>query len=271
MSVGAGRRFERVRYDKRDHIAWVTMDRPEVLNAMDRRMHEELAEVWDDVEADDEIRAAVLTGAGERAFSVGEDLKERARLAEAGPLPTTFGSRGRPGHPRLTDRFSLSKPVVARVHGYALGGGFELVLACDIAVVSTEAVFALPEARLGLVPGAGGVFRLPRQLPQKVALGHLLTGRRLDAATALKYGLVNEVVPVAELDGCVAGWVADLLRAAPLSLRAIKQAAMRSLDLPLEEAFTASYPWEERRRHSLDSVEGVRAFAEKRDPVWTSR
>jgi dehydration protein DpgD len=260
---------DRVRYEKKDHVAYVTLDRPDVLNAMDRRTHEELAGIWDDAEADDEVRVVVLTGAGTRAFSVGQDLKERARLNEAGAQATTFGSRGQPGHPRLTDRFTLSKPVVARVHGYALGGGFELVLACDIVIASDDAVFALPEVRLGLIPGAGGVFRLPRQLPQKVAMGYLLTGRRMDAATALKYGLVNEVVPPEELDRCVAEWTDSLVRAAPLSVRAIKEAALRSLDLPLEEVFTASYTWEERRRRSEDAIEGPRAFAAKRDPVWT--
>ncbi|QUQ69270.1 enoyl-CoA-hydratase DpgD [Kutzneria sp. CA-103260] len=254
-----------VQYEKKDHIAYVTMNRPEVLNAMDRRMHAELAEIWDDVEEDDDVRVVVLSGAGGRAFSVGQDLKERAQLNQA----TTFGSRGQTGHPRLTDRFTLSKPVVARVRGYALGGGFELVLACDIVIASEDAVFGLPEVQLGLIAGAGGVFRLPRQLPQKVAMGYLLTGRRMDATTALRYGLVNEVVPVDELDGCVASWTDSLVRAAPLSVRAIKEAALRSLDLPLEEAFTASYLWEERRRRSSDALEGPRAFAEKRDPVWT--
>lgn len=259
----------RVRYEKKDHVATVTMDRPDVLNAMDRRMHEELAEIWDDVEADDDVRVAVLTGAGDRAFTVGQDLKERARRDASGEAAATFGSRGQAGHPRLTDRFTLSKPVVAMVRGYALGGGFELVLACDIVVAAEDAVFAMPEVRLGLIPGAGGVFRLPRQLPQKVAMGYLLTGRRMDAATALHYGLVNEVVPSAELDRCVAGWTDSIVRGAPLSVRAIKEAAQRSLDLPLAEAFTASYPWEERRRRSTDAVEGVLAFTEKRDPVWT--
>lgn len=262
---------DRVRYERKNHVAYVTMDRPDVLNAMDRRMHQELAGIWDDVEADDEVWVVVLTGAGTRAFSVGQDLKERALLNETGVAPSTFGSRGQVGHPRLTDRFTLSKPVVARVHGYALGGGFELVLACDIVIASEEAVFGLPEVRLGLIPGAGGVFRLPRQLPQKVAMGYLLTGRRMDAATAFRYGLVNEVVPVDELDRCVAGWTDSLVRGAPLSVRAIKEAALRSLDLPLEKAFMASYSWEERRRRSRDAIEGVRAFTEKRDPVWTGQ
>ncbi|MEV4256801.1 enoyl-CoA-hydratase DpgD [Spirillospora sp. NPDC049652] len=258
----------RVRYEKKDHVAHVTLDRPDVLNAMDLRMHEELAEVWDDVEADDAVRVAVLSGAGDRAFSVGQDLKERARLGERGAPPTTFGSRGLPGWPRLTERFTLSKPVLAKVRGYALGGGFELALACDLIVASSDAVFGLPEARLGLVPGAGGAFRLPRQIPVKAAMGHLLTGRRMTAARALEYGLVNEVVPAERLDECAAGWLADLLACAPLSLRAIKEAALRSLDLPLPDAFTADYVWERRRRDSADAAEGPRAFAEKRPPRW---
>jgi crotonobetainyl-CoA hydratase/dehydration protein DpgD len=257
-----------VRYEKKDRVARVTLDRPEVLNAMDQRMHEELALVWDDIEADDDIRVAVLTGAGDRSFSVGQDLRERARLDREGAPPTTFGSRGQPGWPRLTDRFDLSKPVLARVNGYALGGGFELALACDLIVASDQAVFALPEATLGLVPGAGGAFRLARQLPLKTAMGYLLTGRRMSAAEALRFGLVNEVVPAGALDEAVAAWTDALLRSAPLAVRSLKEAVSRSLDMPLEEAFTASYTWEEKRRRSEDAVEGPRAFAQGREPVW---
>jgi dehydration protein DpgD len=261
----------RVRFTKQGHVARVTLDRPAVLNAMDLRMHEELADIWDDIETDDRIRVTVLTGAGDRAFSVGQDLKERARRDVQGVSASSFGSRGQPGWPRLTERFGFSKPVVARVDGYALGGGFELALACDVVIASDRATFGLPEARLGLVPGAGGVFRLIRQLPQKVAMGHLLTGRRLDAATAHAYGLVNEVVPAGRLDECVDGWVADLVASAPLSVRAIKEAALRSVDMSLPDAFTATYAWEERRRTSSDAIEGPRAFAEKRAPVWSGR
>ncbi|MQY03028.1 enoyl-CoA-hydratase DpgD [Actinomadura macrotermitis] len=263
--------MNRVRYDKKDHVARIVLDRPEVLNALDLRTHRELAAVWDDVEADDEIRVAVLTGAGDRAFSVGQDLKERAALDAAGDPGTTFGSRGRPGWPRLTDRFTLTKPVLARVDGYALGGGFELALACDLIVASDRSVFGLPEVMLGLVPGAGGVFRLPRQAPLKAAMGYLLTGRRMSAAQALGLGLVNEVVPAAGLDEAVGSWTADLVRAAPLAVRAVKEAAMASLDMPLPAAFTARYPREEVRRGSADAAEGPRAFAEKREPRWSGR
>jgi crotonobetainyl-CoA hydratase/dehydration protein DpgD len=264
-------RQARVRYEKKGHVARITLNRPAVLNAMDLRMHEELAAVWDDVETDDDVRVAVLTGAGDRAFSVGQDLRERAELDRRGIPATSLGSRGQPGWPRLTERFALSKPVIARVDGYALGGGFELALACDLIVASDRAVFALPEARLGLVPGAGGAFRLGRQLPLKIAMGYLLTGRRIDAATALNLGLANQVVPHEELDDCVEEWLADLLACAPLALRAVKQAVMRSLDVPLERAFAMRLDAEDRRRASRDAVEGPRAFAERRAPVWEGR
>lgn len=258
-----------VDYVKRGRVAYVTMNRPAVLNAMNLRMHAELAEVWDDFEHDDELWVAVLTGAGDRAFSVGQDLKELAGRNENGTAaPSTFGSRGKPGWPRLTERFDLAKPVVARVDGYALGGGFELALACDIVVASERSVFGLPEARLGLVAGAGGVFRLTRQLPFRTALGHLMTGRDLTAARAFELGLINDAVPESELDSCVDGWVADLLRCAPLAVRAIKEAAHTSATLPLPQAFATRYVWEERRMHSEDALEGPRAFAEKRPPNW---
>lgn len=267
----SGARRRRVRFEKRGHVAYVTLNRPEVLNAMDLGMHEELGCIWTDIESNDDIRVVVLTGAGDRAFSVGQDLRERARLNESGAEPTTFGSRGQPGWPRLTERFDFSKPIVARVNGYALGGGFELALACDIIVASEQSVFALPEALLGLIPGAGGVFRLPRQMPLKKAMGCLLTGRRITAKVAGELGLVNDVVPTDQLDQCVAGWVKDLLRAAPLAVRAIKEAAMGSLGMPLERAFVTRFEWEQRRMLSRDAVEGPRAFAEKRDPIWYGR
>lgn len=261
-----------VRYVKEGHVAHVTLNRPAVLNAMDERMHEDLALVWDDVEADDDVWAAVLVGAGHRAFSVGQDLTELAEgIARGTAATTTFGSRGEPGWPRLTERFDLAKPVVAKVRGYALGGGFELALACDIIVADEDATFALPEARVGLIAGAGGVFQLTRQLPRKVAMGHLLTGRSLSARRAYELGLVNEIVAADDLDACVEEWVADILRCAPLSVRATKEAASRSAAMSLGAAFATRYPWEERRMRSRDAREGPIAFAEKREPRWEAR
>lgn len=260
-----------VKYAKSGHIATVTLDRPAVLNAMNLRMHAELADVWDDFAADDNLWVAVLTGAGTRAFSVGQDLKELACYSREGAAsPSSFGSEGRAGFPRLTERFDLAKPVIAMVRGYAFGGGFELALACDLVIASEDATFALPEAKLGLIPGAGGVFRLTRQLPWKTAMGHLLTGRPLSAHRAYELGLVNEVVPGADLEECIAGWVTDLVACAPLSVRAIKQAATSSATMPLAEAFATQYPHEERRVRSKDAIEGPCAFAEKRTPRWVA-
>lgn len=255
-----------IKYEKSDRVARVTLNRPEVLNAMNLAMHAALCEVWDDIETDDDVWVVVLTGAGDRAFSVGQDLKE---LVARPAARSTFGSRGKPGWPRLTERFGFAKPVVAAVNGLALGGGFELALAADIIVAVDNAEFALPEARLGLIAGAGGVFRITQQLPYRSALGYLMTGRRIPAARALELGLINDVVPAAALDSCVDGWVADLLRAAPLSVRAVKEAAARSLTMPLEQAFATRFTWEERRSASADASEGPRAFVEKREPRWS--
>lgn len=261
----------RVLYEKRARVAYVTLNRPAVLNALDLRTHEELARIWDDFERDDDIWVAVLTGAGDRSFSVGQDLKELVAITEAGAPATSFGSRGRPGWPRLTERFELTKPIIAKVNGYALGGGFELALACDVIVAAEQAEFALPEARLGLMAGAGGVFRLTRQLPFKSAMGYLMTGRRMTAGRAYELGLVNEVVAAGQLDRAVETWVQDILRCAPLSVRAIKQVAQRSATLTLEQAFAEHYPAESHRMQSEDTREGPRAFVEKRDPVWRGK
>jgi crotonobetainyl-CoA hydratase/dehydration protein DpgD len=260
----------RVIYEKRNNVAYVTLNRPESLNAMDLRMHEELCAVWNDFEQDDSVWIAVLTGAGSRAFSVGQDLKELASRTESGNPPSSFGNRG-PGWPRLTERHNMTKPVVAKINGLAIGGGFELALACDIIVASEDAAFSLPEAKLGLIPGAGGLFRLTRQIPFKVAIGHLFTGRKMTASRAYDLGLINEVVPSIELDTCVEQWVADLLACSPLSIRAIKQVAAQAATLPLEEAFRTRYEAEEFRLRGEDCVEGPRAFIEKRPPRWTGR
>ncbi|MBH0777931.1 enoyl-CoA-hydratase DpgD [Nocardia bovistercoris] len=270
-SSGAAPGFGTVDYRKDGRVASVRLNRPHVLNAMNLRMHAELARIWDDIEADDDIWLVVLSGAGGKAFSVGQDLTELAGRIENGSARSSFGSAGKPGYPRLTERFSFAKPIIASVSGYALGGGFELALACDIVIASADAQFGLPEAKLGLLPGAGGVFRLPRQAPYRIAMGHLLTGRPMSAARADELGLVNEVVAAADLDACVRRWTEDVLRCAPLSVRAIKEAAAAAITMPLADAFAADYRWERRRAESADSEEGPKAFAAKRTPEWTGR
>ena len=175
------------------------------------------------------------------------------------------------GVTRLVDRTDFPKPIIARVNGAAHGGGFEVALACDLVVAAEHATFALPEPKRGIYAGGGGVHRLPRQLPLKLAMEFLLTGRAMTANEAQSMGLVNRVVPDAELDEAVDELLDEILACAPLSIQATKQAAMRGLELPLTKALRAEYPAVATMRASDDAREGPRAFAEKRPPNWTGR
>ena len=253
------------------HVATLTINRPQAMNAMDSFAHLALSNALDRVQADDNIRVVILTGSGERAFSAGRDLKEIAGESTMSAAERDqLAARWREVR-RLTDRLDFFKPIVARVNGLAMGGGFELALACDVIIAADHVTFALPEPRRGLIATAGGVHRLPRQLPLKTAMGLLLTGRSLSAARALSLGLVNEVTPLAQLDAVVRSWVDDMLACAPLAIQATKQSAMCGLDLPLGQALAGSYPIENLRKISVDSKEGPRAFAEKRAPVWVGK
>ena len=171
----------------------------------------------------------------------------------------------------MIERWHFPKPVIARVNGFALGGGLEQALACDIIVAADHAEFGLPEPRRGLIAGSAGVHRLPRQIGLKVAMGYMLTGRHMSAARAYELGLVNQVVPLAELDAAVEEWVTDILRCAPLAVRATKEAAMKGLDYPLAQAYYTLHDGERKRRLSDDAIEGPRAFAEKRAPDWKGK
>lgn len=257
--------YEFCTYEKRDHVAVITINRPERLNALHPPANKELSGVWDDFAADPNLWVAILTGAGERSFSAGNDLKYTAENAGV-----TFSS-GPPikgGFGGLTSRHDLWKPVIAAVNGWAMGGGFEMALASDIIIAAENARFALPEPRVGLFAGAGGIHRLPRHIPLKIAMGMMLTGRQIDVQQAAAYGLVNEVVPHADLMPTAMRWASEIMECAPLSVRGSKQAATEGLDLPLETAIRRSYDLLQQHNASADRLEGPRAFAEKRPPVW---
>jgi len=256
-------RFCRVARD--GHLLTITIDRPEVMNALHPPAHAELARAFDLYAADPELRVAIVTGAGARAFCAGTDLKVRAATGRDDHPPTGFAG--------LTSRFDLFKPVLAAVNGLALGGGVEIVAGCDLAIAADHAEFGLPEPRVGLAALGGGVLhRLARQMPMKQAMWLALTGRRISADEARSLGLINQVVPAGDLERTVRALAGDLLACAPLALEATKQVMLEGLAEPdLAKAIGARYPAAERMLASEDAREGQRAFVEKRAPRWSGR
>jgi enoyl-CoA hydratase/carnithine racemase len=258
-------------FEVKDHVAWITLNRPAAMNSLNPELRWQLSQHLDVVESDDDIWLAVITGAGEKAFSAGADLKHRALERSGSAEDKKHWARLEQETTHIIERWYMSKPVIAMVNGYALGGGLEVALACDIIIAADHAEFGLPEPRRGLIAGSAGVHRLPRQIGLKPAMGYMLTGRHMSAARAYELGLVNEVVPLAQLRDCVDGYVADILRCAPLAVRATKEVAMRGLDLPLPEAYQTTYKAETLRRASADTQEGPKAFMEKRAPKWQGK
>ena len=256
-----------IHFTTENHVARVTIDRPDRLNAIDEAAEAELMRIWAAIEKDDGVRCVVLTGAGERAFCTGADMKQSGNKTGleywATPRPGGFGG--------LSLRETLDVPVIARVNGHALGGGFEMVLGCDIVVAAETATFGLPEPRVGRLALEGGIAQLPRRIPHVRAMGMLLTGRRISAAEAQSFGLVNEVVPQAGLDAAVDKWLADVLACAPLSVKAVKQMVRRGAQLSPQEAQMLRLPALVAALNSTDQDEGVKAFQEKRAPIWQGR
>ncbi len=245
---------------KSNHIMFVTIERPERLNALHPPANSELGTVFDDFAADEDMWVAILTGSG-RAFCAGNDLKYQAEGGEKLPFPMGFGG--------LTNRYNLNKPVIAAVNGVAMGGGFEIALACDLIIASDKATFALPEPKVGLAALAGGLNRLPRQIGPKQALGMILTGRHVPANEGYEMGFVTAVVPHSELDAESQAWAEQICECAPLSIRASMEVAYASLDTSsLEDSMSKKYATVKTLFESSDFVEGPRAFAEKRAPKW---
>ncbi|HEX4709382.1 enoyl-CoA hydratase-related protein [Phenylobacterium sp.] len=258
--------YEFIEVQREGPVTTVVLNRPEVMNALHAPAHFELAEVFDAFAADPDQWVAIVTGAGERAFSAGNDLKHQAGGGKMGGPPSGFAG--------LTSRFDLTKPLIAAVNGVAMGGGFEIALACDIIVASEAAVFALPEPRVGLAALAGGLHRLPRAIGTKRAMGMILTGRRVSAAEGHELGFVNEVVAPGELMAAAKRWAAQIVELSPMSVRASKQAVYQGLDEPTLEAAIKGqnrYPAVAALFGSEDFVEGPLAFSQKRPPQWKGR
>jgi enoyl-CoA hydratase/carnithine racemase len=257
--------YEHVIYAKAHQVAHVTINRPEVRNALNPRASAELRDAFNDFRADDDLRVAILTGAGSQAFCAGADLRDAAGMFAAGDRPADLPPFG-----GITEDFACWKPIIAAVNGLALGGGTELALACDIVVASSHAQFGLPEPRHGVVAASGGLVRLPRQLPLKLAMGLILTGRPMTAAQAERHGLVNEVVPGEELAACAQGWAQDILRCSPAAVRLSKRQALSYLHLAADEALATQADLVAELLASPDASEGTRAFVERREPRWAT-
>jgi enoyl-CoA hydratase/carnithine racemase len=248
------------------HVATVTLNRPEALNAISGGVADELAGTLIQAAADSEVRVVVLGAAGDRAFCVGADLKERNQLDDAGWLRNRLLMRA------MFDALrSMPQPTVASVFGFALGGGFELALCCDLVVASEDAVFGLPEVGVGILPGGGGTQVLARKVGVARAKDLVLTRRRIDAAEASAIGLVSRVAPRAGLAEATRTVAAELARAAPLSAREAKRAIDRGFGLQLDDALELEDLAWRRSVASEDRTEGIAAFNEKRDPQWKGR
>jgi enoyl-CoA hydratase/carnithine racemase len=258
--------YSTIRREVAGGVATVTLDRPDVHNAMNDAMRAELTDCFSALAPDDEVRAVVVTGAGQRAFSAGADIREFVEPQS----PTRFRERRR----RLDFRQAMDRcpqPIIAAIRGYAFGGGLELALACDIRIASEDARLGLTEIDLAIIPGGGGTQRLPRLIGRGKALEMILTGARIDAAEALRIGLVERVVPPADVLSAALGLARTMADKAPVALRYAKEAVVKGLELPLADGLRLEGDLSTLLRTTEDRAEGARAFLEKRKPRWTGR
>ena len=250
--------------EKKDHLWIVTLNRPEKMNALHSPAHLELDKIFDNFQEDEEAWVAIITGAGDRAFSAGNDLKYQAEGGSMERVETGFAG--------LTSRYNLNKPLIAAVNGVAMGGGFEIALACDLIIASENASFALPEPKVGLAALAGGMHRLPRQIGLKRAMGMMLTGRNVLADEGKELGFVNEVVPQNELLVKAEEWAKMIMECSPVSIRTTKNVAINGLNYSsIEDAMNQKYESVNTLFNSQDFIEGPLAFSQKRKPDWKGK
>lgn len=259
-----------VRFEVEDHVAWITLDRPEALNAIDPESHTALVEAWVRYRDDANLRVAVLTGAGNKAFCAGVDLKRMGEFYGSVPAEQRVEAWNRsPGIGGLTRNLEVGKPVIAAVNGLCLGGGLELALACDIRLASSNATFGLPELRWAIIPGQGGTQRLPRTVPIAVALEMILTGEPIDSARAVAIGLVNREYPLSRLRREARTMAKSIAALPPRAVQAALMAVHRGLALPLRDGLRLEQELANPLRDSPENREARAAFREKRSPRWT--
>jgi len=262
--------FETILFESRNQIAYVTFNRPEAMNAMNRQMTQDLIEACRQIEEDADVRIAIFTGAGDKAFSAGMDLKERAA--------TVFSPIER-RQQKLTNKIytqsravaAITKPTIAAIRGYCVGGGLEFALACDLRVAAEDAKLGLTEVRRGIIPGAGGTQRLTRAVGVTKAMEMCLTGETVSGLEAKSLGLVNNAVPSAEVIKAAEELAGRILKGAPTSVMFIKEAIKKGIELPLEEGLRLEADLSSLIGSTEDAKEGPRAFAEKRAPVWKGK
>lgn len=259
---------EAVNFEVHGEVVLITLDRPKA-NAIDAKTSHELGDAFIEFRDDDNLRVAIITGAGNRFFCGGWDLKA---ASEGEAVDADFGPGGFAG---LTELWDLNKPVIAAVNGLAVGGGFELALAADLIIASSNAEFFVPEATLGIIPDSGGVLRLPRRLPRSVAMDLLMTGRRMNVDEAEHYGLVNKSCPQDDLINQALEWGNQISKSAPLSLAAIKSVIRSTEMMDLKDAYDLMRSGKIEAYHKMlnseDAKEGPLAFSEKRFPKWKGK
>ena len=262
--------FEKVIYEKRGRIGIVTINRPDRMNAIDPQTSAELHEAWCDFRDDDNLWVGIFTGAGERAFSAGNDLVAMSQMQQAGRNEiSAVYSRAPFGG--ITRDFECWKPMIAAVNGYCLAGGLEMALACDVRIAAEHAVFGLPEVTRAIIAGAGGTQRLPRLIPFGAAIELILTGGRFDAQWALRYGLVNAVVPADQVMPRAIAMAEAICENGPLAVRLAKEAVYRGRSMTIEDGLRLENEQSRRVLASEDSREGPLAFAQKRKPEYKGR